>query len=127
MNTDNKDLELFVANYIKAWSTEDDNLREELVTKLYSSDADFYADEPGDGPVKRHGIAEIINNIKQVNVRLVQGKGLFTESTGYAVNHDVIRVSWKMTTPDGNVVMTGMNVLTCNDQNKVTRDYIFIG
>jgi hypothetical protein len=117
----------FVKSYIDAWSTKDDTEREELVAKVYADDAAFYANEPGDGPVEHHGVADITANITRVNVRLVQGKGLITESTGFAVNHDVLRVSWRMITPDGKVAMTGMNLLSRDASGKISQDYIFIG
>lgn len=119
--------EQFVKNYIEAWSTKDDARRQELVTKVYADDAAFYADEPGDGPVDHHGLADIAANVTRVNVRLVQGKGLITESTGFAVNHDALKVSWRMTTPDGQVAMTGMNLLLRDATGKISQDYIFIG
>lgn len=127
MNAAPTNYEQFVDDYITAWSTQDNNLRKELIAKLYASNADFYATEPGDGPVERHGLAELMDNITQVNVRFVQDKGLITESTGFAVNHDVIKVSWKMSAPDGTVAMTGMNLLTRNSDSMIIRDYIFIG
>ncbi len=126
MNTETNDIE-FTDNYITAWSTTDDATREKLVTTLYVSDADFYAEEPGDGPVERHGRAEIAENIRQVNLRLVQGKGLVTEKTGFSRNHDIVKVVWKMSTPDGVIMMTGMNMLKCGADGMIVRDYIFIG
>jgi hypothetical protein len=119
--------EQFVKDYIEAWSTKDDVTRQELVTKVYADDAAFYADEPGDGPVDHHGLADIAANVTRVNVRLVQGKGLITESTGFAVNHNALKVFWRMTTPDGQVAMTGMNVLLRDATGKISQDYIFIG
>ncbi len=68
-----------------------------------------------------------MENITQVNERLTQGSGLATESTAFVKNHDLLRVSWKMTTHDGNVAMTGMNLLIRNSDGKVVRDYILIG
>ncbi len=127
MDTNLNNIDQFVKDYITAWSTKEDDLRKDLITKLYAPDADFYADEPGDSPVKRHGHDEIMQNITQVNVRLVQGKGLDTESTGSVVNHDMVKVAWKMTTPDGTVAITGMNILIRDSNDKIIRDYIFIG
>jgi hypothetical protein len=127
MNTKPASTTDFVKDYINAWSTKDDATRKELVAKVYANDAIFFADEPGDGPVKHLGRADITANISRVNVRLVQGKGLLTESTGHAVNHDALRVSWQMMTPDGTVAMRGMNLLLRNTTGKVFRDYIFIG
>jgi len=72
-------------------------------------------------------VADVTANIARVNARLVQGKGLITESTGYSVNHDALKVSWRMMTPDRKVGMTGMNLLLRNASGKISRDYIFIG
>lgn len=119
--------EQFVSSYILAWSTQDGDQRRRLIDDLYAEDAEFYADEPGDEPVQRHGRAEIMDNITQVNQRLTQGTGLVTESTGFVENHDLLRVSWKMTAPDGNVAMTGMNLLIRGSDGEVVRDYILIG
>jgi len=119
--------EQFVKDYIEAWSTKDDATRKELIAKVYSNTADFYANEPGDGPVERHGIQEIYDNITQVNARLVQGKGLITERAGFAANHDALKVAWRMTTSDGNAAMTGMNLLLRNKEGKIVQDFIFIG
>jgi hypothetical protein len=127
MNTELSQTENFVREYIAAWSITDDDERSRLVHALYAQDAEFFADEPGDGPVERRGVKEIVDNITQVNVRLVQGKGLNTEATGFAVNHDVVRVSWKMSIPEGTVVMTGMNLLTRDSDGLIVKDYIFIG
>ena len=117
----------FVNDYISAWSTTDATERRALIQKLYAPTIDFYANEPGDGPVERHGLTEMMDNITQVNGRLTQEKNLLTESTGFSVNHDVVRVSWKMTTPNGDIAMSGMNLLTRNGKGKIIRDYIFIG
>lgn len=119
--------EQFVDSYIAAWSTQDSDQRRRLIDRLYAEDAKFYADEPGDDPVQRRGRAEIMDNITQVNQRLTQGTGLVTESTGFVENHDLLRVSWKMTAPGGNVAMTGMNLLIRNNDGEVVRDYILIG
>ena len=117
----------FAREYIEAWSTTERASRLELVAKLYAENATFYASEPGDVPVECHGVLEIGDNISQVNLRLVQGMGLITESTGVAANHDALRVSWQMLTPEGNVAMTGMNVLLRDEKGKIIQDYIFIG
>ena len=119
--------EHFVSSYIAAWSTQDSDERRRLIDQLYAEDAEFYAHEPGDDPVQRRGRDEIMDNITQVNQRLTQGSGLATESTGFVENHDLLRVSWKMTAPDGNVAMTGMNLLIRNSDRQVVRDYILIG
>lgn len=119
--------EQFVGSYIAAWSTQDSDQRRSLIDQLYAEDAEFYADEPGDDPVQRRGRAEIMDNITQVNRRLTKEAGLTTESTGFAENHDLLKVSWKMTAPDGNVAMTGMNLLLRNCDGQIVRDYILIG
>jgi hypothetical protein len=119
--------EIFVKDYIDAWSTEDDATREKLVAKVYVDDATFYANEPGDDPVDYHGLADIAANIKRVNVRLVQAKGLITESTDFSVNHNILKVAWRMLTPDGKVALSGMNVLLRDDLGKILKDYIFVG
>jgi hypothetical protein len=119
--------EQFVKDYIAAWSTEDDATRKELVAKVYADDASFYAHAHGDDPVECHGTTEIVANMRQVNVRLVQGKGLITESIGFAANHDALKVSWQMMTPDGKVAMTGMDMLLRDVAGKISQDYIFIG
>ena len=119
--------EKLVKDYIDAWSTQDDATRKELVAKVYANNAAFYANEPGDDPVEHHGIADITANIARVNVRLVQGIGLITESTGFTVNHDALKVSWRMMTPDDKVAMTGMNLLLLDATGSISQDYIFIG
>jgi hypothetical protein len=96
---------------------------EKMIDQLYADNAEFYADEPGDAPVERRGRAEIMENITQVNERLTQGKRLTTESTAFAENHDLLRVSWKMTTPHGDVALTGMNLLLRDRAGQVVRDY----
>jgi hypothetical protein len=121
------DVQQFVKDYIDAWSTTDAESRKKLIAKVYANDVDFYANEPGDGPIEHHGIAAITANIANVNARLVQGKGLKTESTGFSVNHDALKVPWRMMTPDGKVAMTGMNLLLLNKSGKISLDYIFIG
>jgi len=119
--------ETFAQDYITAWSTTDDATRKELVTKLYAYGAAFYSNESNDGSVEFHGVEEINANITHVNVRLVQDKGLITQGNGFAANHDVLKVSWKMVTSDGNVVMTGMDILVRDVSGKIVQDYIFIG
>ncbi|MDE3206596.1 MAG: nuclear transport factor 2 family protein [Acidobacteriota bacterium] len=120
-------VEEFVRAYIAAWSTTDSAERRALIDHLYADGATFYADEPGDEPVQRHGRAEIEENITQVNQRLTQGNELKTESTGFVENHDLLRVSWKMTQPDGSIALTGMNVLMRDGDRRIVSDYIFIG
>lgn len=124
---DSANTERLVKDYIDAWSTKDDATRKELVAKVYANNAAFYANEPGDDPVEHHGVADITANIARVNVRLVQGKGLITESTGFAVNHGTLKVSWRMMTPDDKVAMTGMNLLLLDAAGSISQDYIFIG
>jgi hypothetical protein len=117
--------ETFARDYIAAWSTEDDATRAKLVAELYAKDASFYAHEH-DVPVECHGIVEITAYIKQVNVRLVQGAGLETKGTGFSANHAALKVSWQMLKGEGNVVMTGMNMLLRNQSGKIVQDYIFV-
>ena len=124
-NSDN--VENFVKSYIEAWSVKDPVRRRELINETYTSNADFYADEPGDGPVECHGLDAIDANITQVNRRLVQSKGLITELVGFSANHDALHVSWRMMTADGNLAMAGMNFLFRDVTGKISRDYIFIG
>ena len=127
MSADLANNERFVKDYIDAWSTQDDAARKELVAKVYADDADFYTDEPGDGPVEHHGLTDITAKIGRVNARLVQGKGLITKSTSFAANHSALKVSWQMMTPDGHVAMTGMNLLLRDAAGRISQDYIFIG
>ncbi|MDR2127941.1 MAG: hypothetical protein LBP52_02585 [Burkholderiaceae bacterium] len=119
-------LEQFVKDYIEAWSTTSPDDRRQLIEKVYSASADFYADEPGDDAVHHHGLKGIFGNISQVNERLVVGGGLVTECTGFSENHDALRVTWQMKAPDGDVVLKGMNFLRIDSSGKITRDYIFI-
>ena len=119
-------LEQLVKNYMEAWSTTDADLRKILIEKVYAPTADFYAAEPGDPAVEHHGAEEIFGNITQVNERLVVGNGLITESTGFSENHEVLKVTWDMKTPDGKVVMKGMNILLLDESGKIAQDYIFI-
>ena len=119
--------EQFVSSYIAAWSTRDGDERRSLIDRVYAADATFYANEPGDEAVQRHGRTEIMENITQVNERLTQGSGLATQRTAFAANHDLLRVSWQMTTPEGDVAMSGMNLLIRNSDGRVVRDYILIG
>jgi hypothetical protein len=127
MSTDLASTEKFVKDYIDTWSTKDDIERKEFVAKVYADDAAFYSNEPGDGPVEYHGVVDIMANIGRVNARLVQGKGLITESTGFVVNHDAVRVSWRMTTLEGKVAVAGMDMLLRDATGKISQDYIFIG
>lgn len=119
--------EQFVDAYIATWSTQDSAERQRLIDELYAPDAEFFADEPGDDAVQHRGRTAILGNITQVNRRLTQEAGLATRSTGFVENHDLLRVTWEMTTPDGNVAMTGMNLLLRNTEGQILRDYILIG
>ena len=119
--------EEFARTYIAAWSTEDADERRGLVDQLYSEEAEFFAAEPGDAAVERRGRTEIFDNISDVNERLTQRSGLATTGTGVSVNHDLLRVSWEMTTADGGTALRGMNLLTLNIAGMIVRDYIFIG
>lgn len=119
-------VENFVADYIETWSTQNSKSRQQLVNKVYSEKAEFYADEPGDEAVKHFGLDAIFTNITQVNERLVIGNSLITESTGFSKNHKAIRVSWQMKTPTGEVAVKGMNLLILNESGKIKKDFIFI-
>ena len=120
------DLEQFVKDYIEAWSTKNPDYRKQLIEKVFSTSADFYADEPDGEAVKHHGLEKIFGNITQVNERLVVGNGLITECTGYSENHDILRVTWQMKIPNGDIAMKGMNFLQLDNSRKIIRDYIFI-
>jgi len=120
------ELEQFVKNYIQAWSTTDAGKRKQLMEKVYSASATFYANEPGDDTVMHHGMDRIYENITKVNQRLTIENGLVTECTHYCENHNSLRVSWHMKTHDTTVVITGMNFLQLNDSMKIEGDYIFI-
>lgn len=121
-----KYLEQFVKDYIEAWSTKNSVYRKQLIEKVYSISADFYANEPGDDAVKHHGLGKIYNNISEVNERLVVGYKLITELAGYSKNHDVLRVMWQMKSSDGNVFIKGMNFLQIDTSGLIMYDYIFI-
>lgn len=120
------ELEKIVNNYMNAWSTTNNDERHQLIVKVYSASARFYANEPEDEAVSHKGLDEIYENITMVNERLVKGKGLITELTGYSENHGTVRVTWQMKTPDGNPAMKGMNFLHLDHSEKIERDYIFI-
>ncbi len=113
-------------DYIKTWSTSNAKERQTLIEKVYSMSATFYANELGDDPVECHGWDKIYNNITQVNDRLVVGNSLKTERTGYSENHDTLRVTWQMKTPNGEVALKGMNFLVLNSAGKIEKDFIFI-
>jgi len=119
-------LNQLVKDYIEAWSTTDAQYRKELIERVYSVSADFYANEPGDEAVHHHGWEAIFRNITQVNERLVVGNKLITERTDYAENHNTLRVQWKMKTPDDNIAVSGMNFLQLDTLGRVIGDYIFI-
>lgn len=116
----------FTKDYIEAWSTTDANERQLLIEKVYETSAEFFANEPGDDAVKHLGLEKIYGNITQVNERLVVDNGLITENTGYSENHNTLRVTWQMKTPNGEVAMKGMNFLILNKEGKIEKDYIFI-
>lgn len=119
-------LEQFVDNYIETWSTKNSDKRRELIEKVYSTSAKFYAKEPGDEAVELQGWNKIFENISQVNERLVVGNGLITELTGFTENHNTIRVTWQMKTSKGEIAMKGMNFLILNSSGKIEKDYIYI-
>ncbi|KAF5293299.1 hypothetical protein FQR65_LT20102 [Abscondita terminalis] len=85
------ELEQFVKNYIQAWSTTDAGKRKQLMEKVYSASATFYANEPGDDTVMHHGMDRIYENITKVNQRLTIENGLVTECTHYCENHNTLR------------------------------------
>lgn len=119
-------LEQFAKDYIETWSTTNATERQELIEKIYSTSAEFYANEPGDEAVEHHGLEKIYKNITQVNERLVVGNGLITESTGFSENHSTLRITWQMKTPNGEVAMKGMNFLILDQSGKIKKDFIFI-
>lgn len=120
------DLEQLVKDYIEAWSTKDPIYRKQLIDKVYSPSADFYAEEPDDNAVKHQGLEEILGNITQVNERLVVSNGLITECTGYSENHNAVKVTWQMKTANGDIAMRGIIFLLFDTFGKIMRDYIFI-
>ncbi|MBT31813.1 MAG: hypothetical protein CMO01_19315 [Thalassobius sp.] len=119
-------LEQIAKDYIEAWSTTNALERQRLIEKVYSTSAEFYANEPGDDAVQHYGLEKIYKNITQVNERLVVGNGLITESKGFSENHNTLRVTWQMKTPNKEVVMKGMNFLVLNQSGKIEKDFIFI-
>ncbi len=121
------ELEKFVNDYIETWSTTDSKQRQKLVENMYSKTAEFYAEEPGDQAVNHKGTDAIFGNISHVNDRLVVGNKLVTELTAYSVNHNSLKVSWQMKTPNGDLALQGMNFLQLDTSNKINKDYIFIG
>lgn len=121
------ELEKLVNDYIDTWSTTDSKHRQELVEKIYSQTAEFYAEEPGDKAVNHKGTDAIFGNISQVNDRLVIGNKLTTELTNYSLNHNSLKVSWQMKTSNGDLALKGMNFLQLDTSNKIEKDYIFIG
>lgn len=121
------ELEKLVNDYIDTWSTTDSKQRQKFVENMYSKTAEFYAEEPGDKAVNHKGIEAIFGNISQVNDRLVVGNKLITELTTYSVNHNLLKVSWQMKTPSGDLALKGMNFLQLDKSNKIEKDYIFIG
>ena len=121
------ELEKLVNDYIDTWSTTDSKHRQELVEKMYSQTAEFYAEEPGDNAVNHKGTDAIFGNISQVNDRLVVGNKLSTELTTYSVNHNSLKVSWQMKTSNGDLALKGTNFLQLDTSNKIQKDYIFIG
>lgn len=121
-----KSLDQFVDDYIETWSTTNSELRKELIEKVYSTSAEFYANEPGDDAVKHFGQEAILKNITQVNERLVIENKLVTECSSYSENHDTLKVAWQMKTPNGDIAVKGMNFLQLENSGKIFRDYIFI-
>lgn len=119
-------LEQFTKDYIQAWSTTDTTERQELIKKVYATSSKFYANEPGDESVEHHGLESIYDNITQVNERLVIGNRLITEFIGYSENHNTLRVTWQMKTPNGDIAMKGMNFLILDKSRKIDKDFIFI-
>ena len=118
--------ETFVQEYIEAWSVTDDTERESLVAKLYAETATFYSSEPGDEAVDIHGHEAIAGNIKHVNERDIQGNGIRNQLVGFAINHDMVKVSWQMIAPNGAAVVDGTSVLLLDKDGKISRDYIFV-
>ena len=117
----------FAEEYIQTWSVTDDTLRQGLIAKLYADNATFYAAEPGDEAIEVHGHEAIANNIKHVNERDIQGRGIRNQFVSFAVNHDMVKVSWRMLAPDDAIVANGSSVLLLDEAGVIVRDYIFIG
>lgn len=119
-------LDVLANHYIDAWSTTNGETRKSLISKVYSTEAEFYANEPGDEAIKHVGLDAIFQNISQVNDRLVTTNGLITKLISFSKNHDVLRVSWEMITTDGEIALKGMNLLLLSPTGKINKDYIFI-
>lgn len=117
-------IEALAATYIEAWSATDAATRERLVAAAYAEDAEFFSSEDGD--LRLTGRRAIADNIGQVNERDIQGHGLHIVLTGTSLNHRMARVAWQMLTPDGQLALTGMDVLVLNDDGRIAQDHIFI-
>lgn len=122
----NNNLDQLVSDYIKAWSTTNPDNRQNLIESVYSNNAKFFANEPGDEAVEYQGWKKIHENITQVNNRLTIENGLITELTSFTENHRSLRVTWQMKTTNGEIALKGMNFLKLDQNDKVEEDYIFI-
>lgn len=111
----------FVSQYIAAWSTTSDEERNKLVDQLYAPDAVFY-NEMGEV----HGQEAIAAQIKSVNVRDIQNKGIQNHLLGFEKNHNLLNISWQMLAPNDAVVADGASILLLDDDGKIVQDYIFV-
>lgn len=92
---------------------------------LYSADGILYSGQPQG--VQWRGPAEIEAKIAEVNQSQVQGNGFSVAPGGFLVNNGVLKVVWQFVAPNGDVVVTGTDVLTLDASGAIIADYTFLG
>lgn len=116
-------IEALAATYMRRDAT-DATTKSGWLRLAYAEDAEFFSSEDGD--LRLTGRRAIADNIGQVNGS-IQGHGLHIVLTGTSLNHPgLARVAWQMLTPDGQLALTGMDVLVLNDDGRIAQDHIFI-
>ena len=114
------DLTTTVDTYLAAWNETDRNQRTTLIEKAWSSGGRLI-----DPPLAAEGHAGIDEMVETLQSQFPGHR--FRRASGIDTHHDHLRFGWELVSPDGTVVLAGLDVGEVADDGRLSRITGFFG
>jgi hypothetical protein len=106
--------------YLEGWNETDPSARAEKIKRVWSAKAQLI-----DPPMAAHGQVEISEMAGALQAQFPQHS--FRRASGIDTHHDQFRFAWELVSPDGSVVMTGLDVGALAHDGTIARITGFFG
>lgn len=114
----------FGKRYLETWTEPDTEQRHENVRAMWADDGKMTVSSIG---ATLEGVDKIVEHIDRVHDEMIAGKGIVFDYTQQIESGDALLLVSSVSTPAGDVVGKGGDVIFRDGQGRVTAAHMFMG